>query len=184
MIKKIQSSMKSIWPEFHKHKQNTHLNSFYTFTDYWHLWTMSIFILAVTALAPLGIVTLIHYQLIQKSVDSELNLRTERLTSNAKRSVAFFMEERLNALIFTVDEMGYEQLINNEKLAEILKNVDEKKRADKIAKNKDASFYNGQIQTAQYFINTIIPKSMGMMDAVNNLDTAVIEISDTGFGGK
>ena len=115
--------MKSIWPEFHKHKQNTHLNSFYTFTDYWHLWTMSIFILAVTALAPLGIVTLIHYQLIQKSVDSELNLRTERLTSNAKRSVAFFMEERLNALIFTVDEMGYEQLINNEKLAEILKNL-------------------------------------------------------------
>ena len=70
------------------------------------------------------------------------------------------------------------------KLAEILKNVDEKKRADKIAKNKDAAFYTGQIQTAQYFINTIIPKSMGMMDAANNLDAAVVEISDTGFGGK
>ena len=123
MREKFISSLKTLWPEFHKRKQNIHLDPFYTFTDYWHLWTMSIFILAVTALIPLCIVTLIHYQLIQKSVDSELNLRTERLTSNAKRSIAFFMEERLNALIFTVDEMGYEQLIDNKKLAEILKNL-------------------------------------------------------------
>ncbi|MBU0464381.1 MAG: two-component sensor histidine kinase [Proteobacteria bacterium] len=123
MREKFISSLKSFWPEFHKRKQNIHLDPFYTFKDYWYLWTMSIFILAVTALIPLCIVTLIHYQLIQKSVDSELNLRTERLTSNAKRSIAFFMEERLNALIFTVDEMGYEQLADNEKLAEILKNL-------------------------------------------------------------
>lgn len=115
--------MKTIWPEFHKHKQNVHLESFYTFTDYWHLWVMSIFILAVTALAPLGFVTLIHYQLIQQSVDSELNLRTEQLTSSTKSSVSFFMEERLNALIFTVNEMGYDQLTKMDGLAEILKNL-------------------------------------------------------------
>ncbi|WP_299977278.1 PAS domain-containing sensor histidine kinase [Desulfobacula sp.] len=123
MLKKMLTSMKSIWPEFQKHKQDVHLKSFYTFTDYWHLWTMSIFILVVTALSPLCIVTLIHYQLIQKSVDSELNLRTERLTSNAKRSTTFFMKERLDALIFTVNEMGYEQLTENDMLAEILKNL-------------------------------------------------------------
>ena len=121
MIKKIQAALKAIWPKFHKH--SVHLNSFFTFTDYWHLWTMSIFILAVTALSPLCLVTLIHYQLIQKSVDSELNLRTERLTSTAKSSIAFFMEERLNALIFTVNEMEYEQLTDNDSLAEILKNL-------------------------------------------------------------
>ncbi|MBU8848943.1 MAG: two-component sensor histidine kinase [Desulfobacterales bacterium] len=123
MLKKIHVSMKNILPSFHKHKQNVHLKSFYTFTDYWHLWAMSIFILAVTALSPLFIMTLIHYQLIQKSVDSELNLRTERLTSNAKRSISFFMKERLDALIFTVNEMGYEQLTDNNKLNEILKNL-------------------------------------------------------------
>jgi len=123
MRKKFISSLKIFWPEFHKRKGNIHLEPFYTFTDYQHLWTMSIFVLALTALIPLCIVTLIHYQLIQKSVDSELRLRTERLTSNAKRSVAFFMEERLNALIFTVDEMGYDHLIDNKKLVEILKNL-------------------------------------------------------------
>lgn len=121
MMKQIHASLKTIWPAFHK--QNVHLKSFFTFTDYWHLWTMSIFILAVTALSPLCIVTMIHYQLIQKSINSELNLRTERLTSTAKSSITFFMEERLNALIFTVNEMGYEQLTDNTKLDEILKNL-------------------------------------------------------------
>ncbi len=121
MLTKILNSMKSVWPVFHRH--NVHLKSFYTFTDYWNLWTTSIFILVLTALSPLCIVTIIHYQLIQKSVDSELNLRTERLTSNVKNSISFFMEERLDALIFTVNEMGYEQLTNNKKLADILKNL-------------------------------------------------------------
>lgn len=123
MIKKIQTAAKSIWPEFHRHRRNVHLDSFYTVTNYWYLWAMSIFILAVTALAPLCSLTLIHYRLIQKSIDSELTLRTERLTSNAKSSITFFMEERLNALIFTVNEIGYEQLTDNAKLAEILKNL-------------------------------------------------------------
>jgi len=121
MLTKILNSMKSIWPVFHRH--NVHLKSFYTFTDYWDLWTTSIFILVLTALFPLLIVTSIHYQLIQKSVDSELNLRTERLTSNVKNSISFFMEERLDALIFTINEMEYDQLTNKKLLSEMLKNL-------------------------------------------------------------
>jgi len=70
------------------------------------------------------------------------------------------------------------------KLAKIVGDADGKKIADKIAKNKDAAFYDGQIQTAQYFINSVIPKTMGLMDAINNLDGAVVKISDAGFGGK
>lgn len=123
MIKRAQVSLKSIWPEFHKHQQHVHLKPFNTFTDYWKLWFMSIFILIVTALSPLGIVTYIHYELIQKSIDTELNLRTERLTATAKSSITFFLEERLDAMIFTINEMGYEQLANDKKLAEILKNL-------------------------------------------------------------
>ena len=123
MLKEIKAFIKSIWPAFHKHKQNVHLKPFYTFTDYWYIWAMSIFVLVITAIFPLCIATIIHYQLIQKSIDSELILRSERLTSNAKRSITFFMKERLDALIFTANEMGYEQLTENDKLAEILKNL-------------------------------------------------------------
>jgi hypothetical protein len=83
MIKINQTFIKNFWPTFHNHGQNSHLKSFYTFTDYWRLWVLSVLILIATALLPLCLVTIIHYQLIQKSVDSELNLRAERLSSNA-----------------------------------------------------------------------------------------------------
>ncbi|MFH1154861.1 MAG: ATP-binding protein [Pseudomonadota bacterium] len=119
----MKTLLKNLIPAFVKHKKNAHLDPFYTFTDYWHIWTMTIFALLVAALSPLWIVTVIHYQLIERSVDSELTLRTERLTSNAKRTIAFFMEERLNALTFTVNEMGFEQLTDNDELQKTLKNL-------------------------------------------------------------
>ncbi len=123
MLKFSQSFLKSFWPEFHKHKHNVHLDSFYTFTDYRYLWFMSIFILALTALSPIGLATLIYYQLIETSVDSDLNHRTKQLTSAAKSAVTFFMEERLNALTFTVNENGYKELADNTRLTDILKNL-------------------------------------------------------------
>ncbi len=123
MIKINQTVIKNFWPKFHSHKQTPHLKSFYTFTDYWRIWILSVLVLIATALLPLCLVTVIHYQLIQKSVESELNLRAERLSSTATSAINFFMEERLDALIFTINEMGYEQLSNKGKLDEIFKNL-------------------------------------------------------------
>jgi signal transduction histidine kinase len=77
----------------------------------------------VAALLPLVAATIIHYRLIQKSVDSEIILRTERVTSNTRRAVTFFLEEHLNALIFTVNEIEYEKLTNSDHLAELLRNL-------------------------------------------------------------
>ena len=108
MLKIFQDFLKSLWPEFYRHRTNVHLNSFYTFTNYRYLWFISISVLAATALAPICIATLIYYQLIETSVDSDLNHRTKQLTATAKSAVTFFMEERLNALTFTVNENGYE----------------------------------------------------------------------------
>ena len=123
MLKIFPDFLKSLRPEFHQHRKNVHLDSFFTFTNYRYLWFMSIFILALTALSPICIATLIYYQLIETSVDSDLNHRTKQLTATAKSAVTFFMEERLNALTFTVNENGYEQLADNTRLAEILKNL-------------------------------------------------------------
>ena len=72
---------------------------------------------------PLLAITIIHYQLIQKSVDSELIFRTERLVSNARRAMTFFLEERLDALRFSVNEIGYDQLTNPNHLTVILRNL-------------------------------------------------------------
>ena len=122
MIGRFRKVLGSLRPEFY-HQTNEHLNPYFTFTDYRKIWAIGIFVLVATALVPLMVVTIIHYQLIQKSVDSELILRTERLASNARRAVTFFLEERLNALRFTVNEIDYDQLTNPDHLAEILRNL-------------------------------------------------------------
>ena len=122
MMNRIRKIFGSIWPEFYR-QDDKHLDHYLTFTDYRKIWAIGIFVLVVTALVPLLVVTVIHYRLLQKSVDSELILRAERLTSNARRAVTFFLEERLNALRFTVNEIAYDQLTDTDHLAEILRNL-------------------------------------------------------------
>jgi len=123
MLKIVPEFLKAIRPEFRNHKKNFHQDAYYTFTNYRYLWVIGIFILAVTALSPLFMATLTYHQLIETSVDSDLNHRTKQLTDAAKSAVTFFMEERLNALTFTVNENGYDQLTDNARLTEILKNL-------------------------------------------------------------
>lgn len=112
----------SLRPEFYR-QNDDQPNPYLTFSNYRKIWAIGIFVLCVAALVPLIVVTIIHYRLIQTSVDSELNLRTERVTSNARRAVTFFLEERLDALRFTVNEIGYDQLTNPDRLSEILRNL-------------------------------------------------------------
>jgi signal transduction histidine kinase len=122
MIDKIRRAFGLIWPEFY-HKDTRLLDPYLTFRNYHKIWTIGISVLVATALIPLLAVTIIHYQLLEKSVDSELSLRTERLASNARRAVSFFLEERLDALQFTINEIDYDRLINPDHLAEILRNL-------------------------------------------------------------
>ncbi|MFO7988607.1 MAG: sensor histidine kinase [Thermodesulfobacteriota bacterium] len=111
------------WLDFLFHRPNIHLASFQTISNYPRIWIISILILAVTSLSPLVMATFTNNRLIHKSVDAELVLQTDRVTSNAKRSMRFFLEERLNALRFIVNELPYYTLIDNEHLAKILSNL-------------------------------------------------------------
>ncbi|MCK5312301.1 MAG: acyl-CoA dehydrogenase [Desulfobacteraceae bacterium] len=56
--------------------------------------------------------------------------------------------------------------------------------AEKASKNKDVAFYAGQVQTAKFFINKIIPATMGKMDAVFEGDTSVEDMPEASFGSK
>ncbi len=49
---------------------------------------------------------------------------------------------------------------------------------------KDAAFYQGQVKTAQFFINTMLPVTMGRMNAIEACDGAAVEIEEAGFGGN
>ena len=50
-------------------------------------------------------------------------------------------------------------------------------------KKKDVAFYEGQIKTAEFFIQTELALTLGKMDAIQGGCAAAIEIADEGFGG-
>ncbi len=67
------------------------------------------------------------------------------------------------------------------KLEKMVGGLDSEARAKKIAKNKNAVFYDGQIKTARYFINALLPEALGKMDGILAVDDAVIEMDAASF---
>jgi hypothetical protein len=55
---------------------------------------------------------------------------------------------------------------------------------EKGAKKKDQAFYEGQLKSVAYFIQAVLPVTMGKMDAIMATCEAVVEISEDAFGGK
>lgn len=51
------------------------------------------------------------------------------------------------------------------------------------AKKKDEVFYQGQVKTAEFFIRTLIPVTLGKLEAIQGFCPAAIEIDDAAFGG-
>ena len=56
--------------------------------------------------------------------------------------------------------------------------------AAKAVKNKEVAYYAGQIKTAAFFINTLLPSALAKMDAIVEGETAVEEIPEASFGSK
>ncbi|MCB2145231.1 MAG: acyl-CoA dehydrogenase [Deltaproteobacteria bacterium] len=73
--------------------------------------------------------------------------------------------------------------VSSPKLEKIIGGLDEEKKAEKLDKDKNAAFYDGQIQTARFFINAVLPVALGRLAAVRTGDDAVLKITERGFGG-
>ena len=56
-------------------------------------------------------------------------------------------------------------------------------KLEKGAKKKDAAFYEGQIKSAEFFLNSILPISLGKMKTIVVTNGAAVEISEDSFGG-
>ncbi len=48
---------------------------------------------------------------------------------------------------------------------------------------KDAAFYQGQVKSSEFYAGTVLPVTMGRMDAILQTCPAAMEIPDQGFGG-
>jgi len=49
------------------------------------------------------------------------------------------------------------------------------------AKGREQAFYQGQIKTAEFFIRTVLPVTLGKMDSIDAGCAAAIEMDDAGF---
>ena len=49
-------------------------------------------------------------------------------------------------------------------------------------KQNTSPFYDGQIRTAAYFINAVLPITMGRIDAIQKGDASVLEMDEKAFG--
>ncbi|SDU34771.1 acyl-CoA dehydrogenase [Desulfobacula phenolica] len=70
------------------------------------------------------------------------------------------------------------------RLVEKVGSLEKKAVAAKAEKNKDAAFYAGQIESARFFIHTLLPAAYGKMDAILEGDSCVEDILDVSFGSK
>lgn len=61
--------------------------------------------------------------------------------------------------------------------------VEGKDRAEVINKNKDAAFYEGQLKTAEYFIQAILPGTIGKLNAIGETNDAVVAMPEACFTG-
>jgi hypothetical protein len=59
--------------------------------------------------------------------------------------------------------------------------AEKKQSAD--ARKADASFYKGQVKSAEFFIRSVLPVTFGRMDSILDTCGAAMEISDESFGG-
>jgi alkylation response protein AidB-like acyl-CoA dehydrogenase len=68
-------------------------------------------------------------------------------------------------------------------LEKLLAGLEVDARQEKIETHKNAAFYHGQIQSATYFINSLLPVTHGKMDAIMAAEPAVVDMPEAAFGG-
>jgi alkylation response protein AidB-like acyl-CoA dehydrogenase len=69
------------------------------------------------------------------------------------------------------------------KLEKLAGSAEEEAIQSKVAKNKDAAFYDGQLKAAEFFITSLLPVTIGKMNAIAAPNPAAINIHERSFGG-
>ncbi|WP_432735499.1 sensor histidine kinase [Maridesulfovibrio sp. FT414] len=88
--------------------------------DYKRIWQLCFAILVVVSLVPILIMASIDFSVTRGAIKSENTLRAARTTSNTRRAVAYFVEERKSALKLLVELDDFRSFDNRERLAAML----------------------------------------------------------------
>jgi len=84
------------------------------------IWLLSFVLTAGFSIIPVIFFAAIDYNLTFKSMEQDAMARTSRLASNSWRSVAFFLDERKNALTYVANNTPLDHLTDPNRLSEML----------------------------------------------------------------
>jgi two-component system NtrC family sensor kinase len=94
-----------------------------TLFNYRRFYLISVTLRAFVSITPMAILLLFTYMLQDKAIDNENHLRTVRLTSNTRRTITYFLQERLDALKFIIQQKNVEALKAADELPQVLHNL-------------------------------------------------------------
>ncbi len=87
------------------------------------LWKQSIATTLAVVLLPLFTLAVVDYTISKEALESELLLRTSRLVSNTRRTLISYFDERKFALNFLTLDNTYDQLLDEQRLKQLLENL-------------------------------------------------------------
>jgi two-component system, NtrC family, sensor kinase len=90
------------------------------------IWNLAVFLTSGVALLPLIFMTLIHYEVTQDAIESNVHNNTMQLVRNTWWTVSYFLDEHKTALNLVAHEHTYEDLKDPTLLAGILKNLEKR----------------------------------------------------------
>jgi len=120
----MKTSLNRLKPKFWDHR-DVAAGPYKHLFNFRRIWKMAVILTATVALLPVLVLAVVDYNVTRRSEEKEIHLRTFRLVSNARRTIAFFLEERKSAVRFIVRDNSFETLNDPERLAAILKNLKE-----------------------------------------------------------
>ena len=91
--------------------------------DYRRIWQLCFAILVVVSLIPILIMASIDLSVTGSAIKSENTLRAARTTSNTRRAVSYFVEERKSALQLLVELDDFRSFDDRERLSQMLESL-------------------------------------------------------------
>ncbi len=91
--------------------------------DYRRLRRIVVLCTITVSLAPLILMTSVNYSQYDLASHNEARQTIRRLTSNVRRSLEFFLDERVSALTYIIHDESFDQLHTDAELARILGNM-------------------------------------------------------------
>ncbi len=87
------------------------------------IWKQAVLLTVGVTLLPLFCMAIVDYSVSKNAIYSEVYFRTARLVSNTRRTISYYLSERLSALDYIVGNDPYTDLLDLERLSFILVNL-------------------------------------------------------------